>query len=243
MANNLYHTSKFSGEEIDDAVSRVLDSENTNAVATKNELKTKADLVDGKVPASQLPSYVDDAIEGYLQNGVFYEDDSYSVLITPESGKIYIDKNSDKTYRWGGSTYVSLNDVDMTNYPIKTEMDSAISSATTAVEDKIPTKVSQLTNDSRYLRNGEDAKFATMAVAGINIDSSYDENGNLNGLWLFGYKGNTAEEFSPILRGVGTPIEDIDAVNKAYVDGLVADIETGLDNIISIQNALIGGDA
>ena len=33
------------------------------------------------------------------------------------------------------------------------------------------------------------------------------------------------------------------ATDKAYVDGLVGDIETALDNIISIQNTLIGGDA
>ena len=60
----------------------------------------------GKVPESQLPSYVDDVIEGYLYNGAFYEDSAHTKLITAETGKIYIDLATNKTYRWGGSVYV-----------------------------------------------------------------------------------------------------------------------------------------
>lgn len=60
----------------------------------------KADLVDGMVPASQLPSYVDDVLE-------------YTALasfpITGESGKIYIDQTTNKTYRWSGSAYVEIS--------------------------------------------------------------------------------------------------------------------------------------
>ena len=37
--------------------------ENYISDATQNALNLKADLVDGKVPSSQLPSYVDDVIE------------------------------------------------------------------------------------------------------------------------------------------------------------------------------------
>ena len=60
----------------------------------------------GKVPESQLPSYVDDVIEGYLYNGAFYEDSAHTKLITAETGKIYIDLATNNTYRWGGSVYV-----------------------------------------------------------------------------------------------------------------------------------------
>lgn len=59
----------------------------------------------GKVPSGQLPSYVDDVIEGYLYNGVFYKDTSYTTSIVGESGKIYIDLPTNKTYRWTGSVY------------------------------------------------------------------------------------------------------------------------------------------
>ena len=103
----------------------------------------------GKVPSSQLPSYVDDVIEGYLvydllttepssfdptkyfklvdgeyvrgQAGEvwaadtwyeqgFYEDQAHTTKITPESGKIYVDLVSNKTYRWGGTVYVEISE-------------------------------------------------------------------------------------------------------------------------------------
>jgi hypothetical protein len=35
-----------------------------NASSVNQSLGTKADLVDGKIPASQLPSFVDDVLEG-----------------------------------------------------------------------------------------------------------------------------------------------------------------------------------
>lgn len=71
---------------------------------------TKADLVGGKVPASQLPSYVDDVIEGeYIDSTTFKVD---GVVITPESGKIYVDivNLGGKTYRWSGSAFVLLSE-------------------------------------------------------------------------------------------------------------------------------------
>ena len=55
----------------------------------------------GKVPANQLPSFVDDVLEfanlaSFPQSG--------------EADKIYVDKATNKTYRWGGSGYVQLNE-------------------------------------------------------------------------------------------------------------------------------------
>ena len=48
----------------------------------------------GKVPAAQLPSYVDDVVEGYASGGKFYEDSGHSQEIACESGKIYVDKET-----------------------------------------------------------------------------------------------------------------------------------------------------
>ena len=66
---------------------------------------------DGKVPASQLPSFVDDVLEGYLNaaDGKFYEESTYTTEIPAEGGKIYTDLPSNKTYRWGGSVYVEIS--------------------------------------------------------------------------------------------------------------------------------------
>lgn len=54
----------------------------------------------GKVPASQLPSYVDDVLE-YA--------DATGFPPTGETGKIYIALNTNLTYRWSGSGYVEIS--------------------------------------------------------------------------------------------------------------------------------------
>lgn len=63
----------------------------------------------GKVPSSQLPSYVDDVVEGYLSGGKFYEESAHTTQITAESDKIYVDLVTNKTYRWSGSAYVEIS--------------------------------------------------------------------------------------------------------------------------------------
>ncbi len=77
----------------------------------------------GKVPTSQLPSYVDDVVECYPRTGQtalsanwLATDSLGENVITPESGKIYVlmaaqgDYSADSQFRWGGSAYVKLND-------------------------------------------------------------------------------------------------------------------------------------
>ena len=66
---------------------------------------------DGKVPSSQLPSYVDDVIEGYLYQDKFYSDPQHQSQITGESGKIYVNLESDANdaYRWSGSVFVKIS--------------------------------------------------------------------------------------------------------------------------------------
>lgn len=64
----------------------------------------------GKVPSSQLPSYVDDIIEGYYYNSKFYKEAAHTTEITGETGKIYIDLSTEKTYRYTGSgTYAEIS--------------------------------------------------------------------------------------------------------------------------------------
>lgn len=64
----------------------------------------------GKVPAAQLPSYVDDVVEGYLYNGKLYKEEAHITEIAGETGKIYIDLTASKTYRWSGTGYAPISD-------------------------------------------------------------------------------------------------------------------------------------
>ena len=54
----------------------------------------------GKVPTSQLPSYVNDVLE-YANKASF--------PATGETGKIYVDKATNLTWRWSGSAYVEIS--------------------------------------------------------------------------------------------------------------------------------------
>ena len=55
----------------------------------------------GLIPSSQLPSYVDDVLE-YSSLSNFPE--------TGTTGKIYVALDTNKTYRWGGSTYTEISE-------------------------------------------------------------------------------------------------------------------------------------
>ncbi|WP_336938950.1 hypothetical protein [Acinetobacter modestus] len=79
-----------------------------NAQSVNQALSLKADLVDGKVPASQLPSFVDDVLEGTYINPSTFNDLNNQPYV-PESGKIYVDTTSNKTYRWSGMLYVVIS--------------------------------------------------------------------------------------------------------------------------------------
>lgn len=63
----------------------------------------------GKVPAAQLPSYVDDVIEGYLSGGKLYKEAAHTTEIAGESGKIYVDLHEGKTYRWSGTAFTEIS--------------------------------------------------------------------------------------------------------------------------------------
>lgn len=64
----------------------------------------------GKVPATQLPSYVDDIIEGTMNNNetTFTPSNNDYIGSVTETGKIYLDTSSRKIYRWSGSAYVQI---------------------------------------------------------------------------------------------------------------------------------------
>lgn len=154
----------------------------------------------GRVPSSQLPSYVDDVIEGYYYNSKFYEESSHTTEISGETGKIYVDLSTEKTYRWSGTAFVEISaslalgetsstayrgdrgktaydhsqltsgnphnvsksDIGLGNvdnvqqysvsnpppYPV-----TSVNGNTGAVSLSIPTKTSDLTNDSGYTTN------------------------------------------------------------------------------------------
>lgn len=71
------------------------------AVTQKGAANGVAELdSSGKVPSTQLPSYVDDVLE-YTAKSNFPS--------TGEAGKIYVDTSTNLAYRWGGSAYTEIS--------------------------------------------------------------------------------------------------------------------------------------
>jgi hypothetical protein len=59
-----------------------------------------ASKLTGTIPQANLPSYVDDVLE--FENQAAFPK-------TGESGKIYVAEDTNKTYRWGGASYVEIS--------------------------------------------------------------------------------------------------------------------------------------
>lgn len=76
-------------------------AEGDRVLAEKGQPGGLAELDEsGRVPSSQLPSYVDDVVE-YPSRSDF--------PTTGESGKIYVATDTNLAYRWGGTEYVEIS--------------------------------------------------------------------------------------------------------------------------------------
>lgn len=64
----------------------------------------------GRVPSGQLPSFVDDVLEGTLIDETTFNNPTTGKPYTPESGKIYLDTTTNKEYRWSGSKYAIISE-------------------------------------------------------------------------------------------------------------------------------------
>lgn len=104
---------KFDGvtDKLEDALQKEIedrkagDTTITNSlnafISTKGQPGGLAELDStGKVPAAQLPSYVDDVLE-YSTKSQFPQ--------TGETGKIYVSKDTNLTYRWTGTQYLEIS--------------------------------------------------------------------------------------------------------------------------------------
>ena len=92
----------------------ITDTNIMNAISTKLGTNNGIATLDnnGKIPTSQLPAFVDDIIEGYYYNNKFYKDAAHTQQITPDTGStyIYIDLDTNKTYRYSGTQFVEISE-------------------------------------------------------------------------------------------------------------------------------------
>lgn len=102
----------YTTAEVDSKLNGKANSSHTHAAADITSVNASA--ITGVIDAKNLPSFVDDVIEGYYSSSKFYKtkssDGVYATEITGESGKIYVNLNDNKTYRWSGSAFVVISE-------------------------------------------------------------------------------------------------------------------------------------
>lgn len=178
----------------------------------------------GKVPTSQLPSYVDDVVE-YENEEAFPEEG--------EAGKIYVATDTNKTYRWSGSQYVEISASLVIGTTTGTAYDGGLGA--------------QLRTDLDALEGTVDGKQDTL-VSGTNIKSvgtqSILGSGALNLSTLANDMGvATSEGLSELTERVTQAEGDIDAIQakEAGWDAKYAKPEGGIpetDLAESVKSAL-----
>lgn len=195
---------------------------------------------DGKVPSSQLPSYVDDVLE-------FNNKSSFPS--TGETGKIYVAKDTNLTYRWSGSAYVeispslALGETSSTAYPGDKGKTNAtnitnLQTRMTSVENKNSSQDTEISN----IKNGTttvakattSTKLATARTIAINGDGSGSTT----------FDGSSDKTITLTLSSVGTAgtYSVVTTDSKGRVTKGAQVIEVGTTGQTSPSSALaIGG--
>lgn len=140
-------------------------------------LELKADLVDGKVPASQLPSFVDDVVD-YANLAAF--------PTTGEASKIYVTLDTNLTYRWTGTAYVQISDSTAIwgqisgNLALQTDLQAAFTAINASIAGKYDNS-----NPAGYITSAALNGYATQTwVDGKGFLVANDLNGYATQNWV-----------------------------------------------------------
>ena len=137
-------------------------------ISTKGQPSGLAELDStGKVPAAQLPSYVDDVLE-YSTKAQFPQ--------TGETGKIYVAKDTNLTYRWTGTQYLeisqslALGETSSTAYP--GDKGKANRDALNSMPTKITSYLTPTTSTGELVK----INYKYAAKDGLNYGPLQDDN-------------------------------------------------------------------
>lgn len=137
-------------------------------ISTKGQPSGLAELDStGKVPAAQLPSYVDDVLE-YSTKAQFPQ--------TGETGKIYVAKDTNLTYRWTGTQYLeisqslALGETSSTAYP--GDKGKANRDALNSMPTKITSYLTPTTSTGELVK----INYKYTAKDGLNYGPLQDDN-------------------------------------------------------------------
>lgn len=120
----------------------------------------------GKIPANQLPSYVDD-VEEYADLAHFPD--------TGEEDKIYVAKDTGFTYRWTGTQYVRLNTYDPATQSASGLMSAADKTKLDGIESGAQVNPGDATTSASGLMSAADKTKLNGIATGANASTvAYD---------------------------------------------------------------------
>lgn len=208
---SLANKSKVSNDDLSEELKTKIEGKANKSTTLAGYGITDAATLDatGRVPSTQLPSYVDDVLEYAAKS---------SFPATGETGKIYIDVATNITYRWSGSIYT----------PIGSDLALGETSSTAYYGDKGKSAYvhSQITSGNPHGVTKSDIDLGNVdnkSVAEIKIEFTGEVKSGNTGF----VTGDTVNnEITNIKNGVTT----VGKASKILIDGTEYTLTTNPDN-------------
>ena len=194
----------------------------------------------GIIPSHLLPSYVDDILEFPTKNDFpsgstdSNPDDAHAPS-GPETGKIYVDTSTGRSYRWGGSEYIEVGVIHLNyNDDNGANHDQNINGADSAEHTAIFG-----TDDTKYVKKvtqfeGQIKVEHALFNPTINTTSS---TGSVGDLFSITVGGNTSNTFMPTLAS--TAVYGVTKLNSNTVNsGTITDDETLAVTTLGVHNII-----
>ena len=157
----------------------------------------------GKVPTAQLPSYVDDVIEGA---------NLAAFPATGETGKIYVALDTNKVYRWSGTVYVEISAAPGSTDSV---VEGSVNLYFTAA--RAQAAVTTITGNA-----GTATKLATARTISLSGDTSgstsFDGSANVSIVTTLANSGVTAGTYNSVTvnaKGIVTAASNVTAMSAA----------------------------
>lgn len=216
----------YTKSEVDTKLSKKVDFDSLQKLyVVKTEKGTAGGVAtldsSGLVPSSQLPSYVDDVVEGYYNStdNKFYKEETHTTVLTGEDGKIYVDIPSNHSFRYAPASQAYI------------KIDDAVSTAERALKDSDGNDINA-TYEKKADAVASLAKKAdkSTTLSGYGITDAYTKTEIDIKLDTKANSSYVSGQFSTISKSIDTINNNI-SENSERIDTLRSDINNEVNSI------------
>lgn len=191
----------------------------------------------GLIPSNQLPSYVDDVVEGYYNStdNKFYKEETHTTALTGEDGKIYVDIPSNHSFRYAPASqaYIKIDDAVSTAERALKDSDGNDINATYEKKTDAVTSLAKKADKSTTLSGYG----ITDAYTKTEVDTKLDTKAN---------SSYVSGQFGTISKSIAT-IDNNISKNSNSIQELSRDTNTSISNIttriLTVENSVSANKA